>query len=72
MKKLSCILFTVTVLLSNIMCAVVAWTYRDIVCGMQHLGYSEPPSVAFLYAIPFLIGISACIVVAILLRKKAK
>ena len=72
MKKLSIVLFAIAILLSNVMCAVVAYQYRDLVCGMQHMGYSAPPRTAFLFAIPFLIGIAACIVPGIILRNKAR
>lgn len=54
------------------MCAHVAYVYRDIVCGMQHLGYSVPPSIAFLYAIPYLVGIAMFVTVGMLILKKAK
>ena len=72
MKKLSTVLLAAAILLSDVMCAVVAYLYRDIVCGMDHLGYSVPPRMAFLFAIPFLIVIAICIVIGIVLRKKAK
>lgn len=70
MKKLS-ILFTIlAVLLSDIMCSVVAYNYRDILCGAEHLGYSSPASTAFLLAIPFLVGIIVCTVCAIVFWRK--
>ena len=31
--------------------------YKDMLCGIEHLGYSAPASIAFLYSIPFLLGI---------------
>ena len=57
MKKLSYLFIAIAILLSNIMCSVVAFNYRDMLCGIEHLGYSAPASVAFLSAIPFGIGI---------------
>lgn len=72
MKVASRILVIVAVLLSNIMCATVAWGYRDILCGMQHMCCSAPPSVAFLYAIPFLVLIAVCLIAAVVLHRKAK
>ena len=71
MKKLSVLFFVLAVLLSDVMCAVVAYVFCDIVWGMKYAGYSAPPSVAFAYAIPFLIGIAACLVLAFFFRKKA-
>ena len=51
MKKAAVAFVVIAVLLSDIMCAVVAYAYRDMLCGIAHLGYSAPASVAFLYAI---------------------
>lgn len=70
MRKLSIIFATLAVLLSDIMCAVVAYNYRDILCGIEHAGYSTPASTAFLLAIPYLIGIAICVVIAFIFRKK--
>lgn len=71
MKKLSIIFCLLAVLLSDIMCAVVAYNYRDILCSIEHAGYSAPASTAFLLAIPYLIGIVICIVLAITFMKKS-
>ena len=72
MKKAVLILAVIAVLLSDIMCAVVAFAYRDMLCGIEHLGYGAPASVAFLYAIPFMIGIIICIAIAVRLYRKYK
>lgn len=71
MKKLSIIFGLLAALLSDIMCAVVAYNYRDMLCGIEHAGYSAPASTAFLLAIPNLIGIVICIVLAITFMKKS-
>ncbi len=65
MKRLSVVFGLLAVLLSDIMCAVVAYNYRDMLCGMEHAGYSAPVSTAFFLAIPYLIGVVICIVLAI-------
>jgi len=62
----------IAVLLSDIMCAFVAFAYRDMLCGIEHLGYSAPAGAAFLYAIPFVIGIIACVVMAVIFYMKSK
>lgn len=72
MKKLSIIFGLLAVLLSDIMCAVVAYNYRDMLCGIEHAGYSAPSGTAFLLVIPYAIGISICIVLAIVFKKKAR
>ena len=71
MKKLSIIFGVLAVLLSDIMCAVVAYNYCDLLLGTQYAGYSAPASTAFVYAIPFVIGIIVCVVLAIVFRRKA-
>ncbi|MBQ3553050.1 MAG: hypothetical protein IJA35_07925 [Clostridia bacterium] len=70
MKKLSIIFGLLAVLLSNIMCAVVAFNYRDMLCGIEHAGYSAPASTAFLLLIPYAIGIAICIILAIVFKRK--
>ena len=70
MKKISNIFFALAVILSNVMCAVVAYNYCAMQWGAKYAGYSAPASVAFLYAIPYGIGIAVSIIVAIVLRKR--
>lgn len=72
MKKLSYLFVAIAILLSDIMCAVVAFNYRDMLCGIEHSSYSAPASVAFLYAIPFGIGIIICVAAAYTLHKKIR
>lgn len=69
MKTLSTVFQILAVLLSDVMCAVVAWNY----CLMKNsdLVHSAPASTAFLLAIPFLVGITVCIVLAVVFGKKA-
>lgn len=71
MWKLSHLFSAVAILLSDVMCAVVAFGYRDMLCGIEHSCYSAPASVAFLYAIPFGIGIAVCSLVAYILHKRS-
>lgn len=72
MKKLSYIFTALAIILSNIMCAVVAFTYRGILCDIEHAGFSAPADLAFLYAIPFAIGIIICVILAVVFWKKGK
>ena len=72
MKKLSYLFIAIAILLSDIMCFVVAYNYRDMLCGIEHAAYSAPANVAFLSAIPFGIGNIICAVVAYTLHKKAR
>lgn len=71
MKRLSNIFFTVALLLSHAMCVVVAYNYRDMLCGIRHSCYSAPAEVAFLHVIPFGIGIILCLTTGLFLQRKA-
>lgn len=70
MKKISNIFIVLAIILSNVMCAVVAYNYCAMQWGAKYAAYSAPASVSFLYAIPYGIGIAVCVVVAMVLRKK--
>ncbi len=63
MKKL---FIGLSVILSVVMCAVVAYNYYHLTVGMN----SAPPYVAFFYAIPFAVGIVLCLILALVFRKK--
>ena len=71
MKKLSIVCWALAAFLSDIMCAVVAYNYCDSLWGEKYAGYSAPASTAFLYAIPFALGIIVSIVLAIICWKRA-
>lgn len=72
MKRLSKLFLVLAVLLSDAMCATVAFNYCDIVWGIRYAGYSAPVYVAYLTGIPYAIGIIICLIVARILKKKAK
>lgn len=72
MKKLSNLFTALAIVLSDIMCFVVAYNYRGMLCGIEHGGYSAPASVAFLYAIPFLLVIIVCAILAVVFHFKSK
>ncbi len=69
-KNLRNLFVVLSLLLSHAMCAVIAYLYRDMRCGIAHMGYSAPAAVVFLYAIPFIIGIGVCVALAIVCHKK--
>ena len=72
MKKISNIFIVLAIILSDVMCAVVAYSYSNMQWGIKYAGYSAPAWVAFYYGLPYGIGIIVCIIVAIMLRKKGK
>lgn len=72
MRKLKVLFAALAILLSEAMCFVVAYSYRDMLCGIKHAGYSAPAGVAFLNAIPFAIGIIICVLLFFYFRRKAQ
>lgn len=72
MKKLSVLFVVLAVLLSDAMCAVVAYNYCTFLWGGRYAGYSAPASTAFLFAIPFAIGIVICVILALVFRKMVR
>ena len=70
MKKISRLFIVLAVLLSDIMCAVVAYNYCALQWGGRYAAYSAPASTAFLYFIPY--GIGLCIILARFFHKKQK
>ncbi len=71
MKTLSALFWILAVLLSDVMCAVVAYNYCDMVWGIKYAGYSAPAGTAFLLGIPYAVGIAVCVVLAVFFKKKA-
>ena len=72
MKKIRNIFILLAVILSDVMCAVVAYNFGILYLGGRYGMYSAPTWVAFLYGIPFAIGIVVCVIVALVLEKKEK
>ena len=72
MKKLSTIFIILAILLSDVMCAVIAYNYCDLLWGGKYAGYSAPANTAYIYAIPFVIGMIICLALALLFRKKSQ
>lgn len=69
-KYLSYIFMALAILLSNVMCAVVAYNYCNMLWGIRYEGYSAPANVAFLLVIPYAVGIAICVILAYYFRKK--
>ena len=71
-KRLSTVFLLLAVLLSDVMCAVVAYLYCDMQWGIQYRCYSAPAWVAFLWAIPYGVGIAVCLLLVAVLRKRER
>lgn len=72
MKILTKLFGVLAILLSDVMCAVVAYNYCDKLWGIKYAGYSAPVEVAFLSAIPFAIAIAVCVFVSLFLKKRIR
>ena len=72
MKKLQYLFTVLAFVLSYIMCFVVAWNYRDMLCGIAHSSYSAPAEIAFLTAIPYAAGIIICGFLVYIFHKEEK
>jgi len=64
MKALSCTFAVLAILLSDVMCAVVAFNYCDMLWGIRYASYSAPASTAFLLVIPYAAAIAVCTALA--------
>jgi hypothetical protein len=74
MKKfriLAIVFFVLAILVSNIMCANVAFEYSNMLWGIKYAGYSAPANTAFLLAIPYIVGILICIILSYFLWRKS-
>lgn len=71
-KYLSYIFMALAILLSNVMCAAVAYNYCNMQWGIRYEGYSAPANVAFLLVIPYAVGIVICVILACFFNKKQK
>ena len=70
MKRLSVILYAAALLLSHVMCAVVAWEYCSLLWCGRYGGCSAPAYVALFMAIPFLAVIAVCLIGAHLASRR--
>ena len=71
MKIAAYIFSAMAVLISNIGCASVAYSYRGAICAIEHGGFSAPASIAFLGAIPYALAVAVCAILAIVFFKKS-
>lgn len=66
-NKLSAVFALAAVLLFGAMCAVVAYNYASL---RGCASCSAPPETAFLLAIPFVLAIAVCAILAAVLRRR--
>ena len=71
MAVLSAVFAALAVILSDVMCAVAAFNFCDMLWGIRYAGYSAPASVAFMTAVPYAVGIIICVILSLFLKKRA-
>lgn len=69
MKTASTVFWLLAVLLSDVMCAVVAYNYCALQWAGKYAGSGAPAGVAFLYAVPFAVGIGVCVLLALTFKR---
>lgn len=57
---------------SHTMCAVIAYNWAFMECGIRYRGYSAPASTALFSGFPYFIALLCCMILALLLRKYRK
>lgn len=69
-KYLSVLFGMLAILMSDVMCAAVAYNYCALEWGGRYEGWSAPASTALLLLVPYGAGIAACAVLCRLFRSK--
>ena len=64
------LLNALAIILFGAMTAVVGYNYALMECSIPHQGASAPATVAFIYAIPFVILIAVCLIISRALKEK--
>ena len=70
MKHLSTMFAIIALILSHIMCAVVAYNYCALQWGGRYEAWSFPAWSAFMLAIPYSLAIACCILLAVVFKRK--
>ena len=71
-KILRNIFAILALVLSHWTCIVVAFNYANMLCGIEHKGFSAPANTVFYLAIPYYTGIVICVVFALVFNKKSR
>ena len=71
-KHLARLFAALAFVLSNVMCASIAYNYCALQWGGRYEGWSAPASTAFLLFVPYGLGIIICAALAWLFHQKRK
>ncbi len=69
-RRLVYLFAALAVLLSNVMCAAVAYNYSTLHWCGQYRGCSAPANTAFLLCVPYGAGILICVILVSFFSKK--
>ncbi|MCI8479833.1 MAG: hypothetical protein HFG08_02990 [Oscillibacter sp.] len=69
-KRLTGLFAALAILLSNVMCAAVAYSYCSLQWCGRYGGCSAPADAAFLLCIPYGLGIAICVMLTCFFVKK--
>lgn len=70
-RILAVVFIAIAIILSDIMCANVAFEYCNMIWGIKYAGYSAPANAAFLLTIPYIIGILISIILSCVYWRKS-
>ena len=71
-NKITKITYIIAGIISNIMCATVAYNYCELTYQIKYAGASAPASMAFLGGIPHAICIIICLGVGKIVKNQSK
>lgn len=69
-KYLAYVFMILAILSSNVMCATVAYYYCDMQWRIRYEAYGAPANIAFLFVIPYGVGIAICVILAWVFYKR--
>ena len=71
-EKVIKIIKIIAYIFSYMMVTVVAFNYGYMYYAIKFDGASAPPSVSFIFAVPFIIAILVCVVLIKIIKKRMK
>ena len=71
-EKVIKIIKIIAYIFSYMMVTVVAFNYGYMYYAVKFDGASAPPSVSFIFAVPFIIAILVCVVLIKIIKKRIK
>ena len=70
-KIISTVFAAITAVLHTVMCIFVTYQYCSLQCSTLHGGGDAPASIAFLFAVPFLVATGISLALCLYFKKKS-